>query len=168
MKAYALLASLVAVPAVALAQPARPAALSEVHFAFDSARLPADIEQHLESVVHFAADHPDTRLVLDAHCDPRGTSPYNVRLAIHRAESVRNKLAAMGVPRDQIVFAIYGKDGAPAASYAQDRRVELWATREPLAQVIDRTFAGNGTSVTWTKPLTTAQIDAAPQPVATR
>ncbi len=142
--------------------------LGEVKFRFDSAALPANAPRLLDGAVRFAAAHPDQRVVLDAHCDPIGTSPYNVGLAVRRAESVRAQLIARGVSADQIVLAIYGEDGARRASYADDRRVTLWPTREPLAQVIDHTLAGKGTAVTWNKPLTTAQLEAAPQPVASR
>jgi hypothetical protein len=142
--------------------------LGEVRFRFDSAALPANAPQLLDGAVRFAAAHPGHRVVLDAHCDPIGTSPYNVGQAIRRAESVRAQLVARGVPADQIVFAIYGEDGARRASYAEDRRVTLWPTREPLAAVIDHTLAARGTAVTWNRPLTTAQLEAAPQPVASR
>jgi outer membrane protein OmpA-like peptidoglycan-associated protein len=141
---------------------------SEVKFRFDSAALPGDAAMLLDNVAKVAAVHPEQRIVLDAHCDPIGTSAYNVGLAIRRAESVRDQLTASGVPRDQIVFAIYGEDGERRASYAEDRRVTLWLTRQSLAAVVDRTFAGRGTAVTWGRPLTTAQIEAAPQPVAAR
>jgi hypothetical protein len=142
--------------------------LGEVKFRFDSAALPANAPQLLDGAVRFAAGHPGHRIVLDAHCDPIGTSPYNVGLAIRRAESVRARLVARGVPADQIVLAVYGEDGARRASYADDRRVTLWPTRQPLAAVIDHTLAARGTAVTWNKPLTTAQLAAAPQPVASR
>jgi hypothetical protein len=150
------------------AQPSRGAVRSDVKFRFDSARLSGDAAAVLGDVAHQAIAHPDQRIVLDAHCDPIGTSPYNVRLAIRRAESVRDRLTASGVSADQIVFAIYGENGARRASYAGDRRVTLWLTRQPLTAVVDRTFAGQGTAVTWGRPLTTAQIAAAPQPVASR
>jgi hypothetical protein len=65
----------------------------------------------------------------------------------------------MGVPEDRIVFAIYGEDGARRSSYASDRRVTIWSTRQPLAMVIDRTFAGKGNAVTWEQPKTVAEIE---------
>lgn len=142
--------------------------LGEVKFRFDSDALPANGPRLLDGAVRFAAAHPGHRIVLDAHCDPVGTSPYNVGLAIRRAESVRARLIARGVPADQIVLAIYGEDGVRRARYADDRRVTLWPTREPLVAVIDHTLAGKGTAVTWNKPLTTAQLEAAPQPIASR
>lgn len=155
------------IPGSASADPASRA-LAEVKFRFDSAALPANAPQLLDGAVRFAAAHPGHRIVLDAHCDPVGTSPYNVGLAVRRAESVRAKLVARGVPADQIVLAIYGEDGVRRASYADDRRVTLWPTRQPLAAVVDHTLAAKGTAVTWNKPLTTAQLEAAPQPVASR
>jgi outer membrane protein OmpA-like peptidoglycan-associated protein len=164
------LGALAAIPAGARADRRAESSrvLGEVRFRFDSAALLASAPQRLDGAVRFAAAHPGHRIVLDAHCDPVGTSPYNVGLAIRRAESVRAQLVARGVPADQIVFAIYGKDGARRASYAGDRRVTLWPTREPLAAVIDHTLAGKGTAVTWNRPLTTAQVESAPQPVASR
>jgi hypothetical protein len=141
--------------------------LGELKFEFDSAALPADSREALAPVASYAAAHRDAKLVLDAHTDPIGTSPYNVKLAIRRAESVRAKLTAMGVAADQIVFAVYGEDGRLRASYAGDRRVTIWPTHEPMAQLIDHTFAGKGTAVTWQKPLSVAQIEGT-TPVASR
>ena len=132
--------------------------LGELHFRFDSAVLMADAPSVLDKVVSYTQDNPDAKIVLDAYCDPVGASDYNVGLAIRRAESVRYQLKTMGVPEERIVFAVYGEDGARRASYADDRRVTLWATSEPLAQVIDRTLAASGNAVTWYKPQTVAEI----------
>ncbi|HSS02555.1 MAG TPA: OmpA family protein [Kofleriaceae bacterium] len=134
-------------------------AIGELNFRFDSAALMESAPTVLNKVAAFATANPDSKIVLDAHCDPTGASTYNVKLAIRRAESVRDRLKTMGVPEDRIVFAVYGEDGAKRASYAEDRRVTIWSTREPLATVIDRTFAGKGEAVTWQDPMTVAQIE---------
>jgi hypothetical protein len=167
MKPYALFAAVVFVM-VAPRTAARADTLGELHFPFDSSALPVYASDELARTVAVASEHPEMRVVLDAHCDPVGTAPYNVGLAIRRAESVRGRLIALGLPADQIVFAVYGKAGADRPTFADDRRVTVWATREPLADVIDRTLDARGTAVTWNEPLTTAQIDAAPEPVAFR
>ncbi len=142
--------------------------LGEVNFAFDSSVLPDNAAALLADVVQYASLHPATRVVLDAHCDPIGTSPYNVGLAIRRAESTKTELTALGVPPEQIVLAIYGKEGARRATYAEDRRVTVWPTREPLDTVADATFDREGHALVWGEPLTTAQTEAPPEPVATR
>src|SRR5579863_9264505 len=131
MKAYALFAA--ALVTIAPRAAARADTLGELHFSFDSATLPVHASDELARTASVAADHPEMRIVLDAHCDPIGTQAYNVGLAIRRAEAVRGELIALGVPSDQIVFAVYGKAGADRPTYADDRRVTVWATRDPLA-----------------------------------
>src|SRR5262249_17867192 len=131
-----------------------PDSLGDIFFAFDSSALDPDAVSTLASAVSFAQAHADARIGLDAHCDPIATNVYNVGPAIRRAESVRDQLVSLGVPHDQIVLAIYGEDGAPRATYAADRRVTLWSTREPVAEVVDRTFTGDGVAVRWGRPMT--------------
>jgi outer membrane protein OmpA-like peptidoglycan-associated protein len=155
----AAVAVLAAPAAATYAQPTGGDALGELNFRFDSAALMADARGVLDKVVSFASANPESKIVLDAYCDPIGASDYNVKLAIRRAESVRDRLKTMGVPEDRMVFAIYGEDGAKRTTYAADRRVTLWSTRAPLAAVIDRTFAGKGNAVTWQEPMTVAQIE---------
>jgi outer membrane protein OmpA-like peptidoglycan-associated protein len=146
----------------------RSGALGELTFRFDSAALRPGAPAALDKVAAFASAHPAAKIVLDAHTDPIGASDYNVKLAIRRAGAVRAQLKAMGVNDNQIVFAIYGADGERRVRYADDRRVTIWSTRQPLATVIDHTFAGSGTAVTWGRPLTVAQIEGVTEPVASR
>jgi hypothetical protein len=138
--------------------------LGEVNFAFDKSDPLGDVPVLLKHAATYAAAHPSERIVLDAHCDPIGAGPYNVALSIRRATAVRDQLAGMGVPREQIVLAAFGKDGQRRATHAADRRVTVWSTTAPLASVIDSTFAARGTSVTWDKPLTVAQIEQPSSP----
>jgi outer membrane protein OmpA-like peptidoglycan-associated protein len=150
------------------ARPVRSSALGELHFRFDSADLMSEAPSVLGKVVEFASANPDTKIVLDGHCDPVGAADYNVTLAIRRAESVREQLERMGLPNDRIVFAIYGEDGARRTTHAGDRRVTIWSTRAPLARVVDHTFARKGEAVTWQRPLTVAEIEGRTDEVASR
>ena len=163
---YSLFGALLAVIGGPRAAPAET--LGEVHFRFDSSALATSASASLADAAAFAAQHPDTLIVLDAHCDAIGTAPYNVRLAIRRADAVRDQLVALGVPRGQVVAAIYGEDGPRRATHAEDRRVTLWPTREPVAEVIRRTFDRDGIAVEWGRRLTMAEIESTPVPVATR
>ena len=142
------------------------ASVGEVFFKFDSAALSDAARAQLEKSVEFAIAHPSSRLVLDAHCDPIGTAPYNIGLAIRRATAVRVALIEMGVPDEQIILAFYGEDGARRATYAEDRRVAVWSSSAPLNAIIARTVADGGTGVTWGRPMTMAQLAEAPEAVA--
>jgi hypothetical protein len=135
------------------------AANTDVKFAFDSAALPASSDVTLQKMAEAAAAHPSQRIVLDGHADPIGAAPYNVALSLRRAESVKSGLVKLGVDSERIVISAYGEDAPLGASYAQERRVSMWLTSDAVAEVVDRTFMRRGTSVSWDKPLTTAQIE---------
>jgi outer membrane protein OmpA-like peptidoglycan-associated protein len=145
--------------------PTEQASLGDVHFKFDSSALSDTAWTQLEKPVAVARANPSVRLVLDAYCDPIGTAPYNIGLAIQRANAVRDALVEMGVPSEQIVFAIYGEDGFRRATYADDRRVSVRESKQPLNAIIAFTFAHDGSAVTWGKPMTMAQLAEAPEPV---
>jgi outer membrane protein OmpA-like peptidoglycan-associated protein len=119
MKSLALLVATCAavMPAAAsadVAAPHRSNILADVHFRFDSAALPDKAASLIRPAVAYAARHATARIVVDAHCDPVGTSPYNAGLAVRRAESVRDALTRAGVPEEQVVIAVYGEDGRDA------------------------------------------------------
>jgi outer membrane protein OmpA-like peptidoglycan-associated protein len=141
---------------------------AELKFKFDSSALPTNAGDALHRVAALSMAHPELRIVLDGNADPIGTAEYNVGLSIRRAEAVRDQLVGLGVDRDKIIVSAYGKDAPRRATYADDRRVTVWTTRNSVASVIDHTFAYRGTAVTWEKPMTTAQIASPSEPVASR
>ena len=145
------------------------AANTDVNFAFDSAAIPSASDARLEAMARTAQAHPDKRIVLDGHADPVGAAPYNVALSLRRAQAVRDKLIGLGVDSERIVLSAYGEDAPIGASHAVERRVSMWLTTDAVAEVVDRTFIRHGTSVSWEKPMTTAQLDIpSTLPVATR
>lgn len=137
------------------------AADTNVHFGFDSAALSPSAHQALEQFASKALSSGQA-IVLDGHADPTGSSAYNVGLSLRRAEAVRDQLVKLGIESDRIVIASFGEDAPLGGSYAQERRVSLSLSNDSIASLIDNAFARAGTSVTWEKPVTTAQLD---QPV---
>ncbi len=145
------------------------AANTDVHFRFDSAALPATADGALQTMARTAQAHPNQRLVLDGHADPVGAAPYNVALSLRRAEAVRDRLIKLGVDSERIVLSSYGEDAPLGASDAAERRVSMRLTTEAVGEVVDRTFIRHGTSVSWEKPMTSAQLGIpSTAPVATR
>jgi peptidoglycan-associated lipoprotein len=130
---------------------------AEVFFKFDSSALSSTAKSSLLSIAERAKDTPGTKVILDAHADQRGTSPYNVGLTVRRAESVRDFLKLHGLNPNLVVMAMYGEDGPRRETFAQDRRVSLTITGEPLYSIIDT--SKNATAVVWNEPVTLAEIE---------
>lgn len=132
--------------------------VTEVFFRFDSAELTPQASAKLDAAANEVQASEHRRILIDAHADPRGTAPYNVGLSIRRAEAVRDHLIANGVDEDAIVLAYYGEDGVPRDTFAEDRRVAITLTDDPLYVLVDDSLPV-ATAMTWGRPVTAAQID---------
>jgi outer membrane protein OmpA-like peptidoglycan-associated protein len=142
-------------------------ALGEVFFPFDSARSAGDASGEIGKIAEYAKTHPDRRIVLDSYTDTTGDPAYNVALAIRRGKTVESKLVAAGVDPDKIVIVSYGEDGLRRTSDQYDRRVTVWATDDPLHEIVAHSLE-DGTAVIWEEPVTAAELEGPRTPVATR
>ncbi len=103
--------------------------LPRVAFAFDSSQLDDRATRMLQESARCLSDRRATALLIEGHCDERGTSQYNVALGARRAEAVRRYLEDLGVTAslDSISF---GKElpiaeGSGEPAWAQNRRAEM-------------------------------------------
>jgi len=111
-------------------EPAAPAcSLSRVHFAFDSSLLDAAAREELKQAATCLQQKRPADVVVEGHCDERGTAAYNMALGHRRANAVKAYLADLGVaiPMQAISF---GKElplvrGEGEAVWSQNRRAEL-------------------------------------------
>src|ERR1700677_4118756 len=81
----------------------------------------------------FAAD-PSFSVVIEGHCDERGSAEYNLGLGDRRATSAKDFLVQLGVPADRLTTISYGKDrpvctDASEACYQRNRRAHLAPAR---------------------------------------
>ncbi len=138
----------------AFVTPAAAERVDEVFFDYDSSAIGED----LQPVADELSRTPGQRIILEGHADATGTSPYNVGLSTRRAEAVRDALVARGVAPGRFVLALYGEDGERRAHPAQDRRVSIRTTEEPLYAIIDETL-DPATAVIFGHPETQVAID---------
>jgi peptidoglycan-associated lipoprotein len=73
---------------------------------------------------------PSVALLVEGHCDERGTEEYNRALGERRALAVREQLAMAGADVSRVVTRSYGEDrpadpGRTEAAYAKNRRGEF-------------------------------------------
>ncbi len=98
-----------------------------VFFAFDSSTLSSEAQAALDTQVEWLKKHENVDVVIQGHCDDRGTREYNLALGERRANAVKQYLVAQGIAEDRISTISYGKErpavlGNNEAAWAQNRR----------------------------------------------
>ena len=93
-----------------------------VYFAFDSDALIETEQQKLNNIAEFMGNNPALGLVIEGHCDQRGTDEYNRSLGERRANAIRTYLVGRGVADNRIRTVSFGKD-KPAV---QGSGEEVW------------------------------------------
>lgn len=102
-------------------------AVDRVFFEFDRSDISADAIKVLKGQVAWLKANPNTPVVLEGHCDERGTREYNQALGERRADAVKKYMVANGIAASRIKTISYGKE-RPAnpehneAAWAQNRR----------------------------------------------
>jgi peptidoglycan-associated lipoprotein len=101
-----------------------------VHFKFDSAVVQDSEQANVASVGQALASDANAKLLIEGHCDERGTEEYNRSLGERRALALREALAKDGVDPMRIRTISYGKDkpadpGHDESAWAKNRRGEF-------------------------------------------
>jgi peptidoglycan-associated lipoprotein len=103
--------------------------LESVYFDFDRFDIKPAERVKLQAAAQYLKDHPDQRLLLEGHCDWRGTAEYNLALGDRRANAAKKYLGTIGVAADKLETLSKGSleaaKQADDATMAKDRRVEL-------------------------------------------
>jgi peptidoglycan-associated lipoprotein len=98
-------------PETPLAPPVEPLAeLSDVYFDFDRYAIRVDAQSTLERLADLLKSELTQELVIEGHCDERGTSAYNLVLGERRAQAAKRYLEKHGMAAWQIQVTSYGKE----------------------------------------------------------
>jgi peptidoglycan-associated lipoprotein len=84
--------------------------VKDVFFDFDKANIRLDQVPVTDNDANFLARHPDIKVLVEGHCDDRGSEEYNLALGINRANSLKSSLETQGVRADRINTISYGKE----------------------------------------------------------
>ena len=98
-----------------------------VFFNYDSSDLDSDAQELLQDQVAWLKQYSDVSVIIEGHCDERGTREYNLALGEKRAQSVKNYLIGLGISSDRVSTISYGKErpavvGSNDGAWAQNRR----------------------------------------------
>jgi peptidoglycan-associated lipoprotein len=100
------------------ATPARPsprefsaiAALKDVFFDFDKYDIRAEDAKTLDANATWLKANADNLVLIEGHCDERGTNEYNLALGERRAKATMNYLVSQGVQANRITIISYGEE----------------------------------------------------------
>jgi len=83
---------------------------AKIYFDYDSYLLDSLAEGILDLQVSWMDENPSKYILVEGHCDERGTREYNLALGERRANSVKEYLVSMGVANDRLNTVSYGKE----------------------------------------------------------
>lgn len=98
-----------------------------VFFDYDRSNLDQDARNTLDRQIAWLKTYPRQTVVVEGHCDERGTRAYNIALGERRATAVRDYMVARGLDPSRITTISYGKErpavlGNTERSYRLNRR----------------------------------------------
>jgi len=104
--------------------------IPDVHFDFDKYNLKPLAQSILKAAAPAYLKYPDYKLVVEGHCDERGTVEYNLALGEKRAMEAAKYLVDLGIAKERIKTISYGKEmpldkGKDEAAWAKNRRAHF-------------------------------------------
>ncbi|MBN2134596.1 MAG: peptidoglycan-associated lipoprotein Pal [Acidobacteria bacterium] len=101
-----------------------------VYFDFDKYNLRPDAIDSLQNNVSYLKANPTMGVIIEGHCDERGTNEYNMALGSKRASSCRNYLIANGISATRISVRSFGEErpvdmGHNELAWSKNRRAEF-------------------------------------------
>lgn len=113
--------------------------LQDVYFDYDSSNLRDDAREYLlqdaTALKTILASFPKAVIVLEGHCDERGSAEYNLALGDRRAFSAKEFLVQVGVSPNRLTFISFGKEQPQCsdddeACWQRNRRVHFTSGQE--------------------------------------
>jgi peptidoglycan-associated lipoprotein len=104
--------------------------LKDVNFAFDSSSLDSRAQSVLRANSQWLLDNPGRKVVIEGHCDERGTNEYNLALGERRARATFDFLRSLGVKADNMSTISYGEElpldpGQSEDAWSKNRRAHF-------------------------------------------
>jgi peptidoglycan-associated lipoprotein len=104
--------------------------LGTIYFDYDRALLREDARAVLDGNAAWLKKFRTAKILVEGHCDERGTEEYNLALGEKRAKSAQDYLLSMGIASDRIKIISYGKSqsinpGHDESAWQMNRRAQF-------------------------------------------
>ncbi len=106
--------------------------LGDVFYDLDKSELRQDAVEQLKTNANWLQESAGRKVVIEGHCDERGTNEYNLALGERRANSARDYLVHVGIEPARLKTVSYGEErpfavGHNEEAWAQNRRAHFIA-----------------------------------------
>ncbi|MFO7568674.1 MAG: peptidoglycan-associated lipoprotein Pal [Smithellaceae bacterium] len=104
--------------------------IQNIYFDFDRSSIRPDAREILKANVDIFRQNPNAKVIVEGHCDERGTTEYNMALGERRAQETKQYLVNLGMDASRIVTISYGEerpadDRSTEDAWAQNRRAQF-------------------------------------------
>jgi peptidoglycan-associated lipoprotein len=108
--------------------------VSDINFDFDSFSIRPDARDILKTNANYFTKNRVSSIVVEGHCDERGTAEYNMALGERRAQETKNYLVNLGIKESIIRTVSFGEENPldPASNeeaWAKNRRAHFVVAR---------------------------------------
>lgn len=109
-----------------------PSLCARINFDYDKSAIKPEFTACLNKVAAFLSANPDIKVLIEGHCDERGTEEYNIALGEKRSMTTVEYLVARGVSASRLSTSSKGELeplalGSNEAAWKQNRRAEFFA-----------------------------------------
>lgn len=109
---------------------AEPDVFENIHFEYDRYDIRPVDEMILQGIAGWLKEHDAKRVLIEGHCDERGTNEYNMALGEQRALAARRFLVALGIESARLSTISYGEErplalGSTEDAWARNRRAHF-------------------------------------------
>ncbi|MGA8493486.1 MAG: peptidoglycan-associated lipoprotein Pal [Terriglobales bacterium] len=84
--------------------------VKDLFFDYNKSELRPDDVSTTQNNGAFLSQHPDVKILIEGHCDDRGSEEYNLALGTTRAESAKQALVQQGISAERITTVSLGKE----------------------------------------------------------
>ncbi len=94
----------------------------DVLFDYDKYSIRPEARPTLDAVSSFLNENMELNVIVEGHCDERGTNEYNLALGEKRAKSTKKYLVSLGVAPSRVIIVTYGEE----KTLCSDRTESCW------------------------------------------
>jgi len=83
---------------------------TDIYFDYNESTLRWDSQEELKIKAEWMRTHPGENIIIEGHCDERGSAAYNIALGERRAETAKNFIVDLGVEAERIETVSFGEE----------------------------------------------------------